>query len=128
MGKLPGAVRLGGLVSLFLCGAAQAGCLSADTEVTLEGRVLEGLFAGPPEFTSVARGDEPHMAQFLYLSEPICVAADADLEMEAVAAVELMQLACDRTPLPMGEFVEVTGRLFPAHTGYHHTRVLLQCN
>jgi hypothetical protein len=93
----------------------------------LSGFVIEGVYPGPPEFESTAQGDQSLTATLLHLSAPICVAGKSDLAEGPVEATELIQLACDTTGLARGERVTLRGELYPRHTGYHVTPVLLDC-
>ena len=95
--------------------------------VELSGYMVEGVFPGPPEFSSVSKGDETYTAQFLYLSQPICVVADPALDVPAAASVDMVQLACPDTAIPSGEEVTVIGTLFAPHSGYHRAHVLIAC-
>lgn len=104
-------------------------CLGWDKPVTLEGFIIEGTFPGPPEYESVASGDAELQATLLYLSEPVCLPADPDMDVEAIAATELIQLACpDAMISTRGETITLQGKLFAAHTGYHVTPALLSCS
>jgi len=100
---------------------AEVQCLAPDVRVTLSGFVVGGLFPGPPEYASVAEGDEAYRAGFLYVDAPICLT-------DGNAPTTMVQLVCADADLPEGEVVSVTGTLFSAHTGYHRSPVLLACD
>jgi hypothetical protein len=90
-------------------------------------------YAGPPNYESVARGDRPETAWLLRLDRPACVAADASDTTGfnvAVASVREVQLVVSPEQVQryrgrVGQRVALSGALFGAHTGHHHTPVLL---
>lgn len=125
----PSLASAGILIALVVPAPAQDGCLSWDRTVTLEGYILDGVFPGPPEFEDVETGDARLEASLLYLAEPVCVSGDDALDAEPVEATELVQLACPEAAISArGRLVALTGTLFSAHTGYHRTPALLQCD
>ncbi len=107
----------------------QPSCETWGGDSSLSGFLVSGAFPGPPEFTSIAGGDEPLSALLLYLDQPICIdRSDAGDPM--IAATELVQLACTKGQLAgrsEGESITLRGELYPAHTGYHRTPALLAC-
>lgn len=106
-------------------------CAEWGQHIELTGIVVEGLYPGPPEFKSVPRGDAAIDALMLHLEMPICVNGSEELEADPLAFTELVQLACDYkqiTKFPRGEWTSVAGTLFSAHTAYHVTPALLQCD
>ncbi|MBE7731513.1 hypothetical protein [Devosia faecipullorum] len=106
-------------------------CAEWGQDIELTGIVVEGLYPGPPEFESVAGGDAAIDTLMLHLETPICVNGSDELETDALDFSELVQLACDYkqiTKFPRGEWINVSGRLFSAHTAYHVTPALLQCD
>ena len=106
-------------------------CLDYEpSSVTLKGTIKRKVFPGPPNYESVRNGDEPESMWVLHLARTICVNASADWEAEKdVAVVQLVfpegqkQYAKYRSLLN-GKAVAI-GTLFHAHTGHHHTRLLL---
>jgi hypothetical protein len=110
-------------------------CLSYETDgVKLAGKIKRMTFPGPPNYESVKKGDQPEVTWILTLDKPICVNADPSNEFsEAEKNVSDVQLALApegftkwralvRNRVP----VVVTGKLFHAHTGHHHTQVLIE--
>lgn len=98
--------------------------------IGLHGKIRRQTFAGPPNYESVANGDEPEQVWVLHLAKPICVVASADWEREkTVSDIQLVfaegQSQYDRYRSLVGRRVIATGTLFRAHTGHHHTKVLL---
>jgi len=134
------------LPRLFLCGAvllvlsfpsqsttqrrAQA-CLNYEPDVvTLTGIIRTRSFPGPPNFESVAKGDERENVWVLRLRKPICVTPKGDTDGET-KVIEL-QIVLPRGVEQAEEYspfedrrVTVTGTLFRAETGHHHAKVLI---
>jgi len=109
-------------------------CLSYEpATVPLNGIIKRHTFPGPPNFESVAKGDQPEQVWVLHLSRPICVSAGSDFDAQSdVSDFQLVlvegQKQYDRYRSLLGKRVEVTGKLFQASTGHHHTKVLLIVN
>jgi hypothetical protein len=110
-------------------------CLSYETDgVKLTGKIKRMTFPGPPNFESVKKGDQPEVAWILRLDKPICVKADqsnefdeaennvTDIQLALAQGAEAKWRAFVRNRVP----VVVTGKLFHAHTGHHHTAVLME--
>jgi hypothetical protein len=98
--------------------------------INLYGRITRKVFAGPPNYENVAKGDEAEQVWVLRLNRPVCVAASAQWEAEAnVSEIQLVFgegiSQYNRYESLLGKKVVAKGRLFHAHTGHHHTRVLL---
>lgn len=115
--------------------AAAQDCLSYDpAEVKLSGRISKVTFPGPPNYESVKKGDQPEVAWVLRLSEPVCVKAgqenDFDVAEKDVTDIQLLlepgEYARWRTLARSRAPVIITGKLFHAHTGHHHTAVLAE--
>ena len=93
-------------------------------EVVLKGTIRRHTFAGPPNYESVAKGDAAERVWVLHLAQPICVSANEEWEKEtAVSDVQLVVEKYDKELV--GRKVVATGTLYHAHTGHHHTKVLL---
>jgi hypothetical protein len=111
--------------------AASAGCLSYASPVYVTGRLLRIVFPGPPNYDSVAGGDKPEPYFVLHLDRPVCVAEDpTDSEKPAVARVTDMQLMLQPAQYKqlrsrLGRQIRLSGVLVAAHTGHHHTPVML---
>ena len=113
--------------------SVQRPCLKYEPEVVeLVGIVKRTVFAGPPNYESVARGDAAEWYWVLHLKNSICVASElADRVNTGETRVRNLQLifsdvsdyAKHRSLL--GRRVIVTGNLRHAETGHHHTRVML---
>jgi hypothetical protein len=107
-------------------------CLNYEPDtVTLSGAIKPRTFAGPPNYQSVAKGDAREDVWLLELRKPICVSEKTDAEGEKnVTEVQLVflegQKQYDRYRSFRGRRATVTGTLFHAETGHHHTKVLLK--
>ena len=110
-----------------------AGCKSYEpTLVSLHGTLVRKTFAGPPNYRDIHKGDEPETAWLLKLESPICVDEDKvqpDLNpsQKNVRKVQLVlnKEHSERANALLGKRVVAPGTLFGAHTGHHHTSVLL---
>lgn len=105
--------------------------------VTVSGFLTDSIYAGPPEFESVARGDAPERVLLLVLDRPLCVQADSSSEVNneaergilrlqvfaysenTIATQQLDSLARTKTR------VRLRGTLFHAVTAHHRTPVLM---
>ena len=129
--------RLSLFLLLLVAGFATASgqnCLEYGPVVSLNGTLSSRVFAGPPNYESVRRGDRKETAIILTLETATCTTATktpADTFDVAETAIREVQLVIT-TPAQWkalkrlrGTPVTVTGTLFHAHTGHHRTKVLL---
>jgi hypothetical protein len=125
------------IASVALSGSVRASrdCLPYEpSKVTLEGILKEVTYPGPPNYQSISAGDAAETQLVLTLANPICVAAPADprysggIDTSVGAARQITLVPFKKMPaLPhLPAKVRVTGELFHAHTGHHHTELLLQ--
>jgi len=113
--------------------ATSQNCLSYETDgVKLVGKLLRKTFPGPPNYQSLKKGDQPEVEWILRLAKPICVKADKLNEYNAaernVSDVQLVLTEEQSGQIRrrrLNRAVAITGQLFHAHTGHHHTRVLM---
>lgn len=111
-------------------GAAQQ-CLTYEpTVVTLSGTLVRKTFPGPPNFESVENGDRAETGYYLQLAPSICTQAATDDDAGDHDGVKEIQLVLsgpqyDALRPKLGARVTLTGSLFEAHSGHHHTPVLL---
>ena len=119
---------------ILCCSVAEAACLSYSGTVTIAGRLSRHTFPEQPNYESIAKGDAPASYIFVLPRNSVCVEAGGTDEPGVPAAprIQLMfdyraaKQEYDRlTPL-LGKNVVCTGSLFPAATGHHHSKVLLQ--
>jgi len=106
-------------------------CLTYEPDtVSLKGTIKRRTFAGPPNYESVAKGDQPEVMWVLHLARPICVSASGDRKEEKnVSKLQLVFTGAENDYRRYRSFVNkrvtVNGTLFSAQTGHHYTRVLL---
>lgn len=99
------------------------------TELT--GKLVLRDYPGPPNFESVEAGDQRQQAWILVLDAPLCVDGDptSDINTDSVADETEVQLALTAESPSLKSFrerrLQVSGRLFAAHSGYHRTAVLM---
>lgn len=119
-------------VALLLAPHALAGCLPYEpVPVELRGVLSRQTFPGPPNYESVEAGDRPETYWILTLDRPVCVEGtagdDTNVPEKGVRRVQLVLTegqysACGSL---IGKKVTVSGTLFHAITGHHHTSVLM---
>jgi hypothetical protein len=106
-------------------------CLEYEPKVvSLSGVIVQETHPGPPNFESVANGDEPRTIWVLKLNNAICVLASDDVNVKEDNEIEI-QLVMNaeqykRYRSLLGQKVAASGTLFHAITGYHHKRLLLK--
>ncbi len=101
--------------------------------VEVTGVIKRQTFPGPPEYESVAKGDEAETCWILHLSQIVCVKADGikdSINDETEAGITELQLNLDEDQYAkykklVGKHVKVTGTLYHSINGHHHTTVLL---
>ena len=96
--------------------------------VTLHGTVQRVKAYGPPGFGETPRQDSREDFDGLKLDQPLCTIADARGTQDAEANIPLLQMLFDQghPALRPGQRIVVTGTLFHADTGHHHTSVLIE--
>ena len=110
-----------------------AGCRSYEPAVvTLHGSLIRKTFPGPPNYSDIHKGDRAETYFLLNLDSPICLdvdksAPDLRPNQKNVRTVQLIleEGMYERFKLLLGKEVVARGSLFAAHTGHHHTPVLL---
>ena len=130
-------LALVGLGNPFLLHAqSPPACLAYEPSVVqLTGTIVRRTFPGPPNYTSVKQGDRPETAWLLILRQPICVQAVKDDSGMYPAEADIHEIQFSFADpdgfkrysdlVGTGKTVVVTGTLFGAHTGHHHTPVLM---
>ena len=110
-----------------------AGCRSYEPAVvTLHGSLIRKTFPGPPNYSDIHKGDRAETYFLLNLDSPICLdmdksAPDLRPNQKNVRTVQLIleEGTYERFKPLLGKEVVARGSLFAAHTGHHHTPVLL---
>ena len=128
--------RLSLLVFLLAAGFSNASgqnCLEYGPVVSLTGRLSSRVFAGPPNYESIKRGDRKETAIILTLAAPACITANdsantfdvAETDIRAVQLVITTPEHWKALKRLRSKPVVVTGTLFHAHTGHHRTKILI---
>ena len=107
-------------------------CFSYEADaVQLTGTISKKTFPGLPNYESIQRGDQPETYWILHLGSPVCTTAGADSDAESsVTDLQLIltqkQYALYRKFVGRKGRVTIKGKLMHAHTGHHHTPVLME--
>jgi hypothetical protein len=120
------------LLLLILAGRALAAECVGYSQIELAGALRSETFPSPPEYESVAKGDKPERYFFIVPAASLCVSQgdESGLEPAAIAVHRVQLMFNDPSaygtlrPL-LGKEVRCTGKLIGAHTGHHHSEVLL---
>jgi Domain of unknown function (DUF4431) len=109
--------------------------LKQTTSFSFEGTLSYSIFAGPPNYEDVRKGDAPEPTYILKLDAPVCATGDESLNpqkrfdkiqvypAESGTAVRFLSRDLRRF---VGKRVVVEGNSpFGAHTGHHHAPLLL---
>jgi len=98
--------------------------------VEVKGTIRQEVFPGRPNYESIAKGDEPEHCWILHLDKPICVKGrpndDIDVSQAGVKKLQLVLQPGDFKGKFINKRVVIKGKLFGAHTGHHHTAVLIE--
>jgi hypothetical protein len=101
--------------------------------VSLTGKLQSKIFAGPPNYESIKRGDRKERAIIVTLIAPICTSSSSsdsfDTPEANIRAVQLVITESSHWKTVegrLGRGVIVTGTLFHGHTGHHRTKVLME--
>jgi len=117
--------------------ASRAACLSYQGSVTLHGKLSLKTFPGPPNYKDIHQGDKAETCWILTLPHDVCIdegMMGSDGINVAVPQISEIELATYDLPKQtvaemkktLGKDVTITGSLFGAISGHHHTRALLQ--
>jgi hypothetical protein len=124
-------------LTLGLASAAHTACLDLkQTNVlSLEGTLNFRIFAGPPNYEDVRKGDTPEPTYILTLAEPICASGDEFVDpRDKFSQVQIFPESSDKAAPAVsrdlrrwiGKRVVVEGTsAFGAHTGHHHAPLML---
>jgi hypothetical protein len=103
---------------------ADASCLDYGP-MSLTGRVVRQTYAGPPDFESVTKGDQPIVIYLLQLDYTLCI-VESQLLAQNTREVQLEWRAGDPAAL-LGKKVTVTGELIRGEAR-HDKRVVMVAN
>ena len=108
-------------------------CFSYEpTVVTATGVISKRDFPGRPNYENIAKGDEREIYWVLKLNKTACVIGNKENALnEPEPLITDIQLVLDSAQYDkyrslLNTPVAVTGTLFHAHTGHHHTPVLIK--
>ncbi|SRR5713226_8118465 len=96
-------------------------------KVTLTGRVVYRTFYGPPNYGENPKTDSRETQDILLLDSAVDVIATGNDQMaQTERRVTRITLVIDHSIKHLiGKRVMIEGTLFHAHTGHHHTKVLV---
>jgi hypothetical protein len=98
-------------------------------KVALTGKVVSRTFYGPPGYGENPKTDSRESQYILLLHRQIDVVGSPEFETErGVKQITLVVFDFKTTPvrLWLHKRVTIEGKLFHAHTGHHHTKVLIE--
>jgi Domain of unknown function (DUF4431) len=138
-GRAGGRLAVLSLICMTLCiaSAANAACidLKQTNMLSFEGTLNYRIFAGPPNYQDVRKGDTPEPTYILKLAEPICVSGDEFIDPgDKFDQVQIFSEPSDKAAQALsrdlrrlvGKRVVVEGTSpFGAHTGHHHAPLML---
>ncbi|KTD77164.1 DUF4431 domain-containing protein [Legionella waltersii] len=116
---------------------AQAeGCILAGQATQLQGKISIETFPGRPNYESIKDGDEPEVYWILTTKKPYCgQGVGFNDEGQEITQIEKNQTRFQLILTPeqykqwkalLPNNVTVEGSMMMAHTGHHHTAMLLQ--
>lgn len=97
----------------------------------IEGTLITRLYYGPPGYGEDPNNDEQEYPFILLLDDPIkVIAEDADIYTSDISNVLEIQLVLNKDEVDIvkqykNKHIKIQGTLFSAHTGHHHTDVLV---
>ena len=101
----------------------------AHATTIVSGKLMVQLFAGPPNYESIAKGDTEEKALILKLPKRIC--ADDGEFIDGSTSFDRVQVSSgvlgvlSALNAAVGRRVTVRGKAFGAHTGHHHAPLVL---
>jgi hypothetical protein len=127
------------LIGLTFCLASEASAACIDLKqannLSFEGILNYRIFAGPPNYEDVRKGDAPEPTYILTLPEPICASGDEFVDQsDKFNEVQIFPESSDKAAQALsrdlrrlvGKRVVVEGTSpFGAHTGHHHAPLML---
>lgn len=97
----------------------------------IEGTLITRLYYGPPGYGEDPNNDEQEYPFILLLDDPIkVIAEDADIYNSDISDVLEIQLVLNKDEVDIvkqykNKHIKIQGTLFSAHTGHHHTDILV---
>jgi Domain of unknown function (DUF4431) len=126
--------RLVTIIALLIATPVSGECLRYG-DVSFTGRLMQQVYAGPPDFESVTKGDEPLVIWILLLETGICI-VDGDSifprtfserEIQLVLGADQYARAAEYAPYRhlLGKSISVTGTLVAGGAKYEKRFVLM---
>ncbi len=108
-----------------------AKCLAYEQNVELQGKLQRVTFPGPPNYQSIADGDQPEAQWVVDLSTHICLEKDKTNDAEkGLGTIQIIfpdsESNGERYQVLTGRKVEISGKLIHAKNTHHHTSVLME--
>lgn len=100
-----------------------------NAKAAVSGLLTQQVFAGPPNFQSIAKGDAEELALILEMPQRLC--ADDGEFIDGSKSFDRIQVSSDDPALinvlnaAVGRQIKVEGEAFGAHTGHHHAPLVL---
>jgi hypothetical protein len=124
------------LISLltFTVSAETPKCIPTGQHTQLAGTIHMQTFPGPPNYESIKEGDQPETSWILVTNKSYCAQGE-DLINTGKIIIEKNQNRFQLVLTPelyqqekklLNKKVLVNGSLFFAHTGHHHTPLLIE--
>ena len=113
------------LFALPIAARAQCHDVSKSEPAALSGVLSHRIFAGPPGYEDVQKGDTPEPGYVLKLPQAICLTGDPDFTDPSNMFDEVQLVPREGTEKSMQALqgrtvtVQLSGHI-PAHTGHHH--------
>lgn len=100
-----------------------------DAKVSVSGRLTVQIFAGPPNYESIAKGDAEEKVLILELPDRMCANdgefIDDNTKFDRVHVSSNTPALLDVLNAAVGRRVTVRGEAFGAHTAHHHAPLVL---
>lgn len=94
-----------------------------DAKATVSGELAVQIFAGPPNYESIAKGDAEEKALILELPRRLCANdgefIDGTTKFDRVHVSSRIPALLDVLNAAVGRRVTIQGEAFGAHTGHH---------
>jgi hypothetical protein len=123
-------------VFTFTVVAQTEGCIIAGQPTQLLGKISIETFPGLPNYESIKEGDEPEVYWILTTEKPYCgQGEDFGSEGQKITQIEKNQTRFQLMLTPeqytqwkalLPNKVSVEGSMMMAHTGHHHTAMLIE--
>jgi hypothetical protein len=120
------------MAATSMSNGANAACMNlkkAHATATVSGTLTVQSFPGPPNYESVAKGDEEEKALILKLAKPTCAddgeTIDGSTKFARVHVSSHVPALLDVLNAAVGRHVTVHGEAFGAETGHHHAPLVL---